>query len=49
MVMKWRMIRLAGRGMNMEVMNWYEMLVTKPQGKKPYGRPRYRWRDNYIV
>jgi len=23
----------------------YRMLVGKPEGKKPLGRPRYRWED----
>jgi hypothetical protein len=32
----------------MEVMNAYKILVTKPQGKKPYGRPRHRWEDNIV-
>jgi hypothetical protein len=24
----------------------YRLLVTKPEGKKPVGRPRRRWVDN---
>jgi hypothetical protein len=24
----------------------YRVLVGKPKGKKPLGRPRYRWEDN---
>jgi hypothetical protein len=24
----------------------YEVLVGKPDGKKPFGRPRRRWEDN---
>jgi len=24
----------------------YRMLVGKPEGKRPLGRPRYRWEDN---
>jgi len=24
----------------------YRVLVGKPERKKPYGRPRYRWEDN---
>jgi hypothetical protein len=24
----------------------YRVLVAKPDGKKPLGRPRYRWEDN---
>jgi hypothetical protein len=24
----------------------YMVLVVKPEGKRPLGRPRYRWEDN---
>ena len=24
----------------------YRVLVGKPQGKRPHGRPRHRWEDN---
>jgi hypothetical protein len=24
----------------------YRVLVGKPQGKRPLGRPRHRWEDN---
>ena len=24
----------------------YRVLVGKPEGKKPFGRPRYRWEDS---
>jgi len=27
-------------------MNAYDILVGKPEGKKPLGRPKYRWKDN---
>jgi hypothetical protein len=26
--------------------NAYRILVGKPEGKKPLGRPRHRWEDN---
>jgi hypothetical protein len=26
--------------------NSYGILVGKPEGKRPLGRPRYRWVDN---
>jgi hypothetical protein len=26
--------------------NLYRLLVGKPQGKRPLGRPRHRWIDN---
>jgi len=25
----------------------YRLLVVKPEGKRPFGRPRRRWEDNY--
>jgi hypothetical protein len=28
------------------VRNIYKILVGKPEGKKPLGRPRRRWEDN---
>jgi hypothetical protein len=32
--------------MNGEKRNTYMVLVGKPEGKRPRGRPRYRWVDN---
>jgi hypothetical protein len=29
-----------------EMRNVYRILVGKPEGKKPIGRPRRRWEDN---
>jgi hypothetical protein len=29
-----------------ETMNAYRILVGKPEGKRPLGRPRHRWVDN---
>jgi hypothetical protein len=29
-----------------EIRNAYEILVMKPEGKRPLGRPRYAWEDN---
>jgi hypothetical protein len=29
-----------------EKRNAYRMLVGKPEGKRPLGRPRHRWMDN---
>jgi len=26
--------------------NFYRVLLGKPEGKSPLGRPRYRWEDN---
>jgi hypothetical protein len=27
----------------------YSLLVRKPQGKRPLGKPRFRWMDNVKV
>jgi len=29
-----------------EMRGVYRVLVGKPEGKRPYGRPRHRWEDN---
>jgi hypothetical protein len=29
-----------------EMMNAYRLLVGKPEGRRPLGRPRRRWLDN---
>jgi hypothetical protein len=46
-IIKSRRMRLAGhvswRG---EKKNAYRLLVGKPEGKRPLGRPRRRWVDN---
>jgi hypothetical protein len=26
--------------------NAYKILVRKPEGKRPFGRPRHKWEDN---
>jgi hypothetical protein len=42
-----RKMRLAGHIARMgEKRNAYRVLVGKPEGKKPLGRPRHRWVDN---
>jgi hypothetical protein len=28
-----------------EERKWYKVLVGKPEGKRPFGRPRRRWED----
>jgi hypothetical protein len=30
-----------------EKRNVYRLLVGKPEGKRPLGRPRHRWIDNF--
>jgi hypothetical protein len=29
--------------------NAYRILVGRPEGKRPLGRPRHRWEDNIIM
>jgi len=46
-VIKWRRMRWAGHVARMgEERGVYRVLVGKPEGKKPLGRPRRRWVDN---
>jgi hypothetical protein len=45
-VIKWRIMRwghVARKGVRRGV---YRVLVEKPEGKRPLGRPRRRWEDN---
>jgi hypothetical protein len=35
--------------MNGEKRNAYKLLVEKPEGKRPLGRPRRRWVDNIRI
>jgi hypothetical protein len=44
---KSRRLRLMGHVTHMgEIRNAYEILVMKPEGKRPLGRPRHAWEDN---
>jgi hypothetical protein len=46
-VMKARRMRWAGRVARMvEVRGAYNILVGRPDGRRPLGRPRRRWEDN---
>ena len=46
-VIKWRRMRWAGHVALMgEERGVYRVLVGKPEGKRPLGRPRRRWVDN---
>jgi hypothetical protein len=46
-VIKSRRMRWAGHAERMgERRNAYRILVGKPEGKRPLGRPRRRWMDN---
>jgi len=47
LVIKWRRMRWAGYVARMgEESRVYRVLVGKPEGKRPLGRPRRRWVDN---
>jgi hypothetical protein len=46
-VVKSRRMRWAGRVARMgEDSGVHRVLVGKPEGKRPLGRPRHRWEDN---
>ena len=46
-VSKSRRMRWAGHVVHMEQgRGVYRVLVGKPEGKRPLGRPRHRWEDN---
>jgi hypothetical protein len=46
-MIKSRRMRLAGHvAQRGEKRNEYRLLVEKPEGKRPLGRPRRRWVDN---
>jgi hypothetical protein len=32
-----------------EMSNAYDILIGKPEGKRPLGRPMPRWEDNIII
>jgi hypothetical protein len=46
-IIRLRRMRWAGHVARMrEKRNTHRLLVGKPEGKKPLGRPRHRWVDN---
>jgi hypothetical protein len=45
-MIKSRKMKWAGHVARLENRNAYRILVEKPKGKKPMGRPRFRWVDN---
>jgi hypothetical protein len=46
-VVKWRRMRWAGHVVHLkEGRGVQRVLVGKPEGKRPLGRPRRRWEDN---
>jgi hypothetical protein len=49
-IIKSRRMRWAGHVAQMgENRNAYRLLVGKPEGKRPLGRPRCRWADNIKI
>jgi hypothetical protein len=49
-VIKSRRMRWAGHVASMgEGRHVYRVLVRRPEGKRPLGRPRHRWEDNIKV
>jgi hypothetical protein len=49
-MIKSRRMRLAGHVARIgEKRNAYRILVGKPEGKRPLGRPRRRWVDNIKI
>jgi hypothetical protein len=49
-MIKSRRMRWAGHVARMwEKMNEYRILVGKPEGERPLGRPRHRWVDNIKI
>jgi hypothetical protein len=45
-VIKSRRMRWAGHVAHMEGRGVYWVLVGRPEGKRPLGRPRHRWENN---
>jgi hypothetical protein len=49
-VIKARRMRLAGHVARMgKVRGAYNILVGRPEGRRPLGRPRHRWEDNIKI
>jgi hypothetical protein len=47
---KSRRMKWAGHVARMgDMRNAYKILVGKPEGKRPLGRPRRRWEDNIKI
>jgi hypothetical protein len=40
---------LRMRGVLLEMRNAFKILVRKPEGKRPRGRPRHRWDYNIKI
>jgi hypothetical protein len=48
-IIKSRRMRWEGHVARMEKRNMYRLLVGKPEGKRPLGRPRLRWKDTIKI
>jgi hypothetical protein len=49
-IIKARRMRWEGHVARMvEKRNAYRLLVRKPEGRRPLGRPRHRWLDNIRI
>jgi hypothetical protein len=48
-IIKSRRMSWAGHVARMEKRNTYRLLVGKPEGKRPLGRPRRKWVDNIRI
>jgi hypothetical protein len=48
-VIKLRAIRWAGYVARMETINAYRVLVGRPQGTRPFARPRCGWKYNIKI
>jgi hypothetical protein len=46
MIKSWRMRWVGHVSCMGEIRYAYKILVRKSEGKRPLGRPRYRWEDN---
>jgi hypothetical protein len=44
-----RKLRQVGHISHMEMRNAYKILVRKPEGKRPFRKSRYRWKNNIMV
>jgi hypothetical protein len=42
----WKRMRWADHAVHIEKSNAFKVLLGKPEGKKPLGRPKHRWEDN---
>jgi hypothetical protein len=48
-VIKSKRMRQAGHIARMGDINAYKLLVGKPEGRRPLGRPKSRWENNITM